>query len=426
MHAALPINGTMPPPSAAPAQRASQRDWPTLLFVLFGALFGMTVSQEYTGEQSSLRFVLYVGPAAAVALLRPVELVEALRDKAFLLMLLLALGGGWHFFLGDTRAALTVGLFALMLTWHNARPVRLVVNDISRAYVAMVAVGAAVWLFTESNKWGLIPGTTATAFGIWRVSFFPNIAISAFFSLAVLILLTRDGWRQAMTNAVFWLSLYFVIFSFVRTAIICLALYVLMYTLYRLPRWRLGYFVPSLVVGIGANLFIAYSATIFLALQDLPLISRLFLRGESGLSEYEIYEQFFRPWLWSQQFNQFWTSSYLMGWGSTDFVSLVTDRLQVSIEAGDSVSLPTRMLSQFGLAGLLFSAYLIVALRQTARRRDLWACAVWPVTIIALMQWGSLFHPADAFGLLFMLILAKGWSGFAGRADFGSFSRSRA
>jgi hypothetical protein len=127
---------------------------------------------------------------------------------------------------------------------------------------------------------------------------------------------------------------------------------------------------------------------------------------------YEVYQQLYRPWLWGEQLNQFLSSDYLMGWGSTEFSTLITESLIASTEMGDTVSLPTRLLAQFGLAGVLFTVYLLVLLKSRANDRDAWACAIWAPVFISLMQWGSLFHPTDGIGFLFMLMIVKGTRGF--------------
>ncbi len=403
-------------PAAKPAERVAPgkvRDWPALFFLAFSVAVSMTIRQEYTGEQSQAEYLMFLLPAVAVALVRPIALVQAASGKAAILVAMAIIGGVWHALQDDFQAVYVLGLVALIYTWHNAAPVVLVRQDIERLYVLSVVVGSVLWSVLDINLWGPLPGTTAPEYGIWRVSFFPNIAFSAFFSLGVVMLLTMDGWKKASRNWIFWLALYFLIFSFVRTAVVGLCIYAFVQWLLRRRRWHPSeIFFLAFALGFGVNLVIAYSAFLFARFQDIELVSRLFLRGETGLSTYEIYQQLYRPWLWGEHFNQFWTSPYLMGWGSTAFMSLITEDLVANLEFGDSVSMPTRLLAQYGLAGVLFSIYTLACLGERARRYDLWACSVWPVVFLAILQWGSLFHPTDGLGFLLMLMVVKGREGF--------------
>ena len=404
------------PQPVRPAATATRRDWPTLLFLAASLGLSMSVSQEYTGEQTQTQYLMFLLPAIVVSVMRPLALFHAMSTKAGILVAMLLIGGTWHALTGDMQAVFVLGLIVLVYTWHNAPPVRLVREDVQLLYALMVVVGFVVWLTTDINRWGPIPGTTVVEYGIWRVSFFPNISFSAFFSLGVVMLTTMDGWKSASRNWIFWLALYFLVFSFVRTAVVGLAIYIFLQWLLRRHWQPSSMFLMALFVGFGVNLLIAYSAVLFAQFQDIELVSRLFLRGETGLSVFEIYQQLYRPWLWGQHFAQFATSPYLMGWGSTEFMTLVTDQYVASLELGDSVSMPTRVLAQYGVPGSLFSIYLLVCLAERARHLDTGSCSVWPVVFLAILQWGSLFHPTDGLGFRLMLMIVKGREGFPVRS----------
>ena len=128
----------------------------------------------------------------------------------------------------------------------------------------------------------------------------------------------------------------------------------------------------------------------------------------------EIMAQMYRPWLWLQQVGLFLSSPYLMGWGSFDFFEMVVlpfdDRTATA--RGHGIA-PHAAIVVVRLADPVFIGFLIGQLRRSAKNCDRWAVACFPVVLLLLMQWGSVFHPSDSMFLLFMLMLAKGSRGYA-------------
>lgn len=388
---------------------STKRDPIVLGLLIWSLAMAMTVSQDYVPEQSTTRYLMFNVPIVIAALCRPLTLWNTLSGKAILLTPFVALSTVHHVIQGDITAVLQVGLLVLGIVWFCSEPVRFNHKDIDRLYIAFVAVGFLIWISTDFNRWGLVPGTTDPAYGIWRVSFFSNIAFTGFFSLFVILISTRKGWKKIYNPYVLSLSLYFLIFSYVRTAIICLFLYVICQYIFKNIKRPSYLFIISLMISLLSNIFIAYSSSIFSIIQEIPVVSRLFLRGETQLTEFEIYQQLYRPWLWGEQLKLFVSSPYLMGWGSIPFENLVQNNIfAYGVESGDSVSLPTKLLSQFGLAAVFFWLFLIACLKQAATRLDRWGCSVFPVVFTAMMHWGSIFHVTDPMAILYFGLLVKG------------------
>lgn len=399
--------------NASAAQRAApRRDWVTILYFLFALSMAMSVSQDYVDEPGSIRYYMFVVPVVIAALCRPLSLMNAAGGKSLLIVIMSFVSGAYFLLMGDYSATMQVTLLGLGTIWFCVYKVRFLDRDLTKIYVGAVVVGAVVWILTDFNRWGLIPGTTDDAYGIWRVSFFSNIAFTAFLSLFMVLIATRNGFRQTdWRSPVLWLAIYFVIFSFVRTAFICVVLYAgSMWIVSRLKRPAELFFF-ALAAALATNLFVAFSASIFDLLQNIPVVSRLFLRGETQLSEFEIYQQLYRPWLWGEHLKLAWSSPNFMGWGSIPFVELVQYSIfDYGLETGDSVSLLTRLLAEYGVMGVLYWAFLILCLYDLAARGDRWGCAVWPVVITAMMQWGSMFHVTDPMALIYTGLVVKGSS----------------
>ncbi len=406
---------------------ATRRHLGLLVFVWVSFLVIMSITQEDNIEQWSLSYWLLIIPAAALPMLDLGLITRALLGRAKLLAILLVAAGTWHLIRGDMRAVLQLGLLVLGMAWISTERAVFDVQDLLNMFLALIILGFLVYAVTDINKWGLIPGETDEEFGIWRVSFFPNIANTACLALVVLLLLTRDRATAFAHPVVFAIALYFMVFSFVRTALLAGLLYVALRWYFGLPGRALParMFWVSLVVAFGVNIAIATSPLVVNYLQELPLFSRLLLRGETGLTPDEIFEQVYRPWLWWQHLTLFASSPSLMGLGSFDFFEMKTEELLPGHTGAGSEALLTRLLATYGLPGLLFTAFLIVCLRARANANDRWSCACFPAILLMIMNWGSVFHPTSAFFALFLLMIVRGTDGFSFTASAAGHRAAR-
>lgn len=410
------------PESREPARSADDplagRDWPTLVFIAFSVAVSLQYPQTTSDEQTFLQYLTYIVPAVAIPLARPLHLLAAFGGRAAWLLALYVPAASWQLIHGDYAALNQITLLVLVYTWYVTSPVRILRQDLYLIFLLALGAGVFIELFTTLNEWGLVPGTSTYPGSGMRVSFFPNIAFTGFLSLAAFMVLTMDDWKPLLRRPIAWVVTYFLVFSFVRTVTASVIIYVpLMALLHARRRSPMLLFWAPLLTAVVTNLFIAYSPLIFQALQSVPVISTLFLRGEVGLNDYEIYQQFFRPWLWEQHWAQFTSSPWLMGLGYFDFNANVAQDLVVGHEYTDSVSLPTRMLAQFGLPTLFFVGFLLACLWNRAKAADYWACAAFPIVVLGLLQWGTMFHPTSGFGALLFLMMVKGRAAFpsAGR-----------
>lgn len=400
------------------------RVWPFLIYIVISVGVTMSLGQYYQESNNVVYWILTV-PLVVLPLLRPLDMLNAARGAAFPAVLFGVFAGGWHLLHGDISAALQAALLAWGLIWVGSAAARLKIDDFYILYAAAVLVGLAVWVFGDLNQWGLLPGTT-TAVGetVWRVSFFPNVAYTGFYSLVLIMIATRDPRSHGRLRGIaIGIAVYFIIFSFVRTAVVGLLIYGLLVVLFRRKRSPSFLFWTSLIVAILVNLVIAYSAAIFWAVQNNPLISRMFLRGEAGLSEYEIWQQLYRPYIWGEHFKQFFSSPWLMGWGSVDFNVLKSFDLVSGLDQSGEISLPTRLLAQYGMTGVMLLGYFVSRLVKSAKKGDAWACACFPAILLAMLHWGTMFHPTDAMFGIMMMILNHGTSSIAGSK--GVMKRSR-
>lgn len=260
---------------------------------------------------------------------------------------------------------------------------------------------------------GIIPGATDKEYGIWRVSFFPNIANTGFLSLFVFMVCTKDKETFLKNKFVVFLSLYFLICSFVRSAIISLVVYLALNFLFTYLKNKKALFLCSTLTALTLNILTGYAVKILQSLQSMPLINRFLLRGEDSLTSHDIYVQMYRPWVWKNQWSIFVNSPYWMGEGLYNFNDYISSSLRgVDFEETDSVSLLLGLLASYGLPALLFYYYLLKKNYNNAMNLDTWACAIFPIIIFICMQWGSIFHPACFTFVIFFLVLLRGEKAF--------------
>jgi hypothetical protein len=378
----------------------------------------MSITQEETPEIDSLGYWLLIAPSLLLPLTDTGAICRALLAHGRPILVFGLTAGSWHLIRGDLKVVSQLVLIVWVLGWLSTENARLTLRDLIVLYLGLVLVGSYIWISTDINKWGMLPNTTVYSGLDWRISFFPNIANSAVLSLAMFLILTHSTALARKHLAVLLVVAYFLFLSFVRTATIGVALYLFMrWWLGRKPRSSRAMFWTALLLGIGINLMIAGSAAIISNLGQFELISRLFLRSEVNLSNEEVFAQLYRPWLWMQHILLFWDSPWKMGLGAFEFSEILIEELNVGTTPAGNEAQLTRLLATYGLPSLFYSWYLISRLREAARHYDIWAVACFPTFLLLMMQWGSVFHPSDANGAIFLLIAIRGSQAFLQRKN---------
>jgi hypothetical protein len=401
-------------PALPTSSRTNQRRL-LIVFIALSLSVAMSLGQFADFERGSLQYWLIVTPALLFPLLDLNEFLKTLLGRAKLLLIMLLWAGGWYLVMDDPRATMQLGALVLVLVWISADLAEIDVRDLVRLYSVLILIGVSIKLLSDFNHYGLIPGLSDPAYGRLRVSFFPNVAYTGILSLAMLMVLTSSKQRAKRHPIVLAIAIYFLIFSFVRAALLAALIYLFsrhVFGKYSRPRPRRLFWI-AIIVGFGFNLIIFLSAPILYMLQDNYLVSTFLLRGQSGLSVSDVLYQLYRPWLWNAHLQLFFSSPEWMGWGSS--YQAMLDAGGTPIATTGSESLPTRLLATYGIAGVLFTFYLIRRLRVLALRDDRWACACFPAIFILMMNWGSVFHPTDGMFVILTLMITKGSAGFTER-----------
>lgn len=386
-----------------------------ILLLVASIGMSMLIGQEDSVVPMSPMYFAIVLPALVIPFLWLPKMVAAAIGKGWSLVAFGVLAGGWQLILGEYRTMLQLALFVWVLLWILALDVRLSTRHYLVLFAAAIAAGIFGYLVLGNNPWGVLPGTTSRDYLVWRLSFFPSVVLTGLFALfaAIVVAENRDAFRVRLSANL--AAFYFLIFSFVRTALVSGAIYAPLAAWFAMkrPGWRIMFFVP-LAVALGVHGFILLAPHVLVHLQDVDLVARLLLRGRTNLEVADVFEQLSRPWIWQKHIEFFLQSPYLMGLGNFDFFALAVpepgpDQAYLS----GSEALLTRLLATYGLPTLLLFWFFGARLYEHARNNDYLGCAIFPVVIILAMNYGSVLHPTNFLFVLYFLLMIHGRKSFA-------------
>jgi hypothetical protein len=382
-------------------------------FLVISFLTLITIGQNDIVEVGSAKYLMIIIPVFLVAIIKLQEITFTIIFKAWPLLLMVILVMVWGCVNNDIHSSFRLILFLLVISWLEVSSIRLKIKALFKIYYLLILISFFIYFCTDISPWSVFVGSSDVEFGDWRVSFFPNIANTAFLSLFVFILCTKDDETFKNNKFICILSVYFIIFSYVRTAILCLILYSVLYLILRRIKNKWALFWLSLLATVVFTLFVGYSQLLIYKLKDLTIVSKFFLRGQANLSAHEIYVQMYRPWVWKNQWEIFINSPYFMGRGLYNFNDYITSGFRgKEFEETDSVSLLLGFLASYGLATILFYYYILKKNYLNAVQYDSWGCTVFGLIIFISMQWGTIFHPTSGLFVLYFLLLIKGKKGF--------------
>lgn len=312
--------------------------------------------------QESIIYYLHVGPIALFSLVSFFGMIASVRIgiSVQLLLLLMVVVSGVAFLRSDFQTVASVGLLALtvavIFAYRLAPPIRLLNVMFLISIVASAGLYALGWSSST-----IIPGYSLDGLW-WRISLFPSVATSAFFSLIILFgnLLYDTGRLRKLCII---LSAYFLIFSGLRTAVLVGGLagvYCLLSALGWFTRYRtkVSYLIFSVVVLIGSF----YVIQLLMLFPDLgtELNLYLFRASNSAMTDEEAALLIFRTLLWAEHF-RIAQDNLLFGIGTFDFTALSDELGKLSI---GSESFVTGLYARVGAASVLLVLAFVVAIAQ--------------------------------------------------------------
>jgi hypothetical protein len=305
----------------------------------------------------------------------------------------------------DFATLYNVSLFALsIIIILNSRAV-ISVRLVNTLFLLSI-LGSIITHFTGNNEYGFIPGQAASSEQQnlqWRVSLFPALPESAFFSIIVFVsnVLFNKG-RSVYLYAA--LSLYFVLLSGNRTATISFVFIVIFLVVARFVSLTHKKFYIILF----ATLFV-----FFILLVNIDVIganfvdlgngfwNNYFFRSEAGVqSQEDLSKTVYRGWLWALHVKIF-LEKPLLGLGTYRLDNYVDTDLIPKIENTGSEAFLTSWLARVGLMILPLLVFFGRVLRRSIQTKNKYLYALCLALAVFSLGYGSFLIP---YNCMFVLI----------------------
>ena len=379
-----------------------------LVLYYWGLQFAMRTDDEV--QRGDLLYYLSVIPVALFSLLVLAALGVGLRlnQSARLMSAYVLVVCAVAAMRGDTQTILNTLLFGAAIVAILACRVAPSVGMLNRLLLASIAINAVLFLLGRSI-YAVIPGFSTGGELAWRVSVFPFVATSAFFSLVVLFLNVLEP-GAPLRRTCLLLSAYFLVFSGVRSALIAGVLgagYLLLVRMGRLRRTsaKMTYLTLALAAFI-ASLF--WGQLLLLApLFGDGFVGEYLLRSTNGLeSADDVAKAIYRTYLWAEHL-RIASQNPLFGIGTFDFDAVTMIDPNFSAPSRGSEAFLTGLFARVGLPALLFVVALCTAIARGVRRGGHAHFVVGLTLFIAMLAYGSFINAYDFVFLVMIGLLAK-------------------
>lgn len=280
-------------------------------------------------------------------------------------------------------------------------------NRILNTLFFLSIIGSVITYYTGSNLFGFIPGMAKTNIhqGLsWRVSLFPSLPTSAFFSLLVF---TRNYFteeRGGKRYLILALSAYFIILSASRSAIFALGLVFVVnlaakiFGFYGFRRYLI-FSLSALALVIIITIHGASLAGF--AKSDSQFIRSLIFRTtKTDITTEQIKKENFRTWIWSKHMD-FYKENPIAGRGDYDFSELITEEEKSKWRANYSESFFTNLMVELGLLSFLFFGFILTLVKVAVRNNDLTLYSTIISLMVLMFLYGSFMVPYNVIFLLF-------------------------
>lgn len=386
-------------------------------YLFYGFVFYYLVLNYFNpGEVerfSSVYFLLTIPILVFIGLFFPFW-TRKYNNVSILLALLLAIVMVISMARLDFRSAQTAFLlFTTLIILINAE-VAFDIRIVNLLFMFSV-LGSIVSFHMGINPYGYIPNFEAMLDVIsgdvgLRISLFPYIPESAFFSLFVIV---SNYYFNPSRSRFFYYSLagYFLIFSSSRTAVIILLFFVLFELVVRFIQFRprlLFTWLNVLFVFIFVLMMNFKSLHIYLSQIDNDVVKTLLLRDQvqTVTEDSDIDDVANRTWIWDQHFRIF-SNSPLVGVGTYEFGDYIHDKSKVYHYTTGSESFLTAWLARVGLAMMLLVGSLILVQHEAMVRNDRFRYFMCFGFFMVMISYGSFVVPYNFMFLLMAAALSR-------------------
>lgn len=305
-------------------------------------------------------------------------------------------------------------LMCLVLTWLCSLRQPIGIKFLNTLFLLSIGV-SSIFFYTGLSEYGVFSSfaTDPGHAGMWRVSIFPFLPESAFFSLIIIML----NWNctKGIQRVVYCaIALYFMIFSGIRSAAICLVLGTIFIYMARFfdssngsDRLKRRTIIGLLVIFLFFTVILGAGILKFVPGINGSIVGNYIFKEVIILDDDALSKSVYRYWLWKEHFNLFLRNIWV-GIGSYDFKQTIGYGLINDFEQTGSESFVTRKLSELGLLFLPFFVFLWMEFKRVAVEPGPLRASLLIVLFIAMLSYGSIIVPYNLIFLLFFSLILCG------------------
>lgn len=306
----------------------------------------------------------------------------------------------------DFKTLIAVILFGLTISVINNFRLRVSLNLINFLFLLSVFISVPLY-YSGYSYYGFLPGQGGFSYDEFlsgRVSIFPNVTISIYFSFIVFLLNYFFNSNSYHKIIFFILSLYFIYFGISRT-IMMILLFILLFSwvlkVYPLRKnWFYQIILPTLLIGLPIVLVAFIEDIIYFLLSlNSDFISEYFFRGYHTVDD--ILKDIARTNIWSEHIRLFKEHP----WGlSTAEIEAYSDKTLNLSDGGGSESFLTRILVHFGFSAFFFYFFIFSLLNRAMEEKNNYLYIYIYIFIFIGVTYGSFFA---AYNVLFLIFISS-------------------
>jgi hypothetical protein len=310
---------------------------------------------------------------------------------------------------GDISTILSVSL--LLFTFAIFSHLRFYFDADILNYIFLLSVILSVFSYHLGlSDFGYVPGLsyTSSSQGLsWRVSLFPGLPESAFFS-AIIFLINLIYPHLVFRRIVVPFSMYFLVFGGLRSAVLAtiIAVIYLLLSSWKVTKNRLLLVIAYFSL-LCIFLILMLVPNIFMIMSDLGipfLDSYLFRSIGGGVDPDDLNVTMYRGWLWLQHI-KIWLGNWVVGVGTFDFTELVSESIILGHQGTGSESFFTGFLARIGVFSIGFLTVLFSITIRSIWNHEKHIAPISIIFFVAMFTYGSFIVPYNFIFLLMLLLI---------------------
>ena len=305
----------------------------------------------------------------------------------------------------DFTSLIAVSLFGLMIFFIDHFKLTISLKLLNTIFFISIILSVPLY-YSGYSYYGFIPGQggfSNDAFLSGRISMFPNVTLSIYFSFIVFFINYFFNKNSYQKIIIFILTLYFIYFGISRTimlGLLFILLFSFIFRMYPLKRsWFYQIILPFTLIFVPIILvsFIEEIISFLLSLNN-EFISKHFLRDFNSVKE--VVDDIARTNIWSEHIRLF--SDHPWGLSSAE-IELYSNK-DLHLSDGGSESFLTKILVRFGFSAFFFYLYILSMLQKAVNNGDRYLYIFSYIFIFIGVTYGSFFA---AYNVLFLIFISS-------------------